>query len=113
MGMRHQPTGCGGMRQHVDTVTHGMNANDWAHGNPGVKRDRLMTTKDLAEYLQCSRRHIERMRKVGMPDMKVGGLLRFCEKDVLAWLEYERRGRRLFQISDEEMDDYRRLGGAK
>jgi excisionase family DNA binding protein len=101
------------MRQHVDTVTHGMTANDWAHGNPAVKRDRLMTTMDLAEYLQCSRRHIERLRKMGMPDKKVGGLLRFCEEEVLAWIDYERSGKRLFGISEEEMDLYRNRGGTR
>ena len=100
------------MRQHVDTVTHGMTASDWAHANPAAKRDRLMTTKDLAEYLQCSRRHIERMRKRGMPDKKVGGLLRFSEEEVLAWIDYERSGKRLFGISDEEMEEYRRRADA-
>ena len=67
-----------------------------------------MTTKDLAEYLQCSRRHIERMRKRGMPDKKVGGLLRFSQEEVLAWIDYERSGKKLFGISDEEMEEYRR-----
>ena len=100
------------MRQRIDTVTHGMTASDWAHGNPAAKRERLMTTKDLAEYLQCSRRHIERMRKRGMPDKKVGGLLRFSEEEVLAWIDYERSGKRLFGISDEEMEEYcRRAAG--
>ncbi len=81
-----------------------MTASDWGYGNPAAKRDRLMTTKDLAEYLQCSRRHIERMRRRGMPDKRVGGLLRFSEKEVLAWIDYERSGNRLFGISDEEME---------
>ncbi len=107
--MRQRPTGYGSLRQRFDTVTHAMTANDWAHGNPAVKRERLMTTKDLAAYLQCSRRHIERLRKMGMPDKKVGGLLRFSEEEVLAWIDYERSGKRLFSISEEEMERYRRI----
>ena len=39
---------------------------------------------------------------------KVGGLLRFSEEEVLAWIDYERSGKRLFGISDEEMKEYRR-----
>ena len=46
---------------------------------------------------------------MGMPDKKVGGLLRFSEEEVLAWIDYERSGKRLFSISEEEMERYRRI----
>ncbi|MEX1110466.1 MAG: hypothetical protein WEB31_01570, partial [Chthoniobacterales bacterium] len=47
--------------------------------------------QQLAALFGCSRRHIERLRKMSLPDIKVGELVRFWEKGVLEWLEFQRR----------------------
>lgn len=49
-----------------------------------------MTTHELATFLRCSKRHVQRLRKSGLPDIKVGELVRFAEKDVLEWLDRQR-----------------------
>ena len=82
-------TGNDRMRQTVDTVCHGVKTNDHTRQDAPGKRA-LMTTQELAKFLGCSRRHIDRLRKVGLPDIKVGELVRFSEKDVLEWLERQR-----------------------
>lgn len=85
-----------------------MTSNDSKGTERQERRANFLTVKEVADWLRCSVRTVHRLRRIGLPDVKVGALVRFSEQDVLAWLEYERRGRRLFQISDEEMDDYRR-----
>lgn len=78
------------MRQIVDTVRHGVKTNDHTRQEAPEKRA-LMTTQELADFLGCSRRHIDRLRKMGLPDIKVGELVRFSEKEVLDWLAFQRR----------------------
>ncbi len=83
-----------------------------AHDKHGTerheRRTKFLTAREVADWLDCSVRTVHRLRKTGLPDIKVGALVRFSEQDVLAWFEYERQGRRLFQISNEEMEEYRR-----
>ena len=50
-----------------------------------------MTTQELAAFLRCSKRHIERLRKIGLPDIKVGELVRFSEREVSEWLDFRHR----------------------
>lgn len=77
-------------RQHVDTVRQGVQTRDNTRQDAPEKRV-LMTTQELADFLGCSRRHIDRLRKLGLPDIKVGELVRFSEKEVLDWLAFQRR----------------------
>jgi excisionase family DNA binding protein len=83
-------TGNDRMRQIVDTVRNGVETHDHTRQDAPEKRA-LMTTKELAKFLGCSRRHIDRLRKRGLPDIKVGELVRFSEKAVLDWLEFQRQ----------------------
>ena len=76
-------------RQHVDTMRHGVKTHDHTRQDAPGKRV-LMTTQELADFLGCSRRHIDRLRKLGLPDIKVGQLVRFSEKEVLDWLAFQR-----------------------
>jgi excisionase family DNA binding protein len=77
------------MRQSVDTVRHGVKTHDHTRQDAPEKRA-LMTTQELATFLRCSKRHVQRLRKAGLPDIKVGELVRFSEKDVLEWLDLRR-----------------------
>jgi len=92
----------------VDAEGVRVTSNDSKGTERQERRANFLTVKEVADWLRCSVRTVHRLRRIGLPDVKVGALVRFSEQDVLAWLEYERRGRRLFQISDEEMDDSRR-----
>lgn len=49
----------------------------------------LLTTKQLAERLQCSERTIATWRKLGLPaiEIKVGRLVRFDPQAVERWLQ--------------------------
>ena len=76
-------------RQHVDTEVHGVTTSDYTRQEAPEKRV-LMTTQELATFLRCSKRHVQRLRKAGLPDIKVGELVRFSEKDVLDWLDRQR-----------------------
>ena len=78
------------MRQSVDTVRKVVKTHDHTRQDAPEKRA-LMTTQELADFLGCSRRHIDRLRKLGLPDIKVGELVRFSEKEVLDWLEFQRQ----------------------
>ena len=59
-------TGNDRTRQLVDTVRHGVKTHDHTRQDAPEKRV-LMTTQELANFLGCSRRHIERLRKLGLP----------------------------------------------
>ena len=53
----------------------------------------LWDTSDVARFLGCSDRQIYALRKRGLPSMQVGGLVRFRQAEVTAWLErYDARG---------------------
>jgi len=83
-------TGNDRLRLSVDTVRLGVKTNDHTRQDAPEKRT-LMTTQELADFFGCSRRHIDRLRKLGLPDIKVGELVRFSEKEVLDWLAFQRR----------------------
>ena len=66
-----------------------MTTSDYTRQEAPEKRA-LMTTQELATFLRCSKRHVQRLRKAGLPDIKVGELVRFSETDVLDWLDRHR-----------------------
>jgi len=46
---------------------------------------RLLNTKELATFLRCSTRHIARLRKMGLPTITLGRLVRFSMNEVIEW----------------------------
>lgn len=52
----------------------------------------VLTKKQLAAYLRCSTKSVERRVSEGMPSFMVGGLRRFRLSDVEAWLEGKNDG---------------------
>ncbi|MBU6414666.1 helix-turn-helix domain-containing protein [Patescibacteria group bacterium] len=59
-----------------------------ADSNPIIE---LLTRDDLAQWLKISRAGVYRLiEKRVIPFIKVGGLLRFDKKDVLAYLQKNR-----------------------
>lgn len=62
---------------------------------------RLLTTKDLADYLGVSERTLEgwRVRGGGPNFIKTGRLIRYSRKDVECWLEdYTRRSTSGYEV---------------
>jgi excisionase family DNA binding protein len=58
--------------------------------------ERLWSLADLARYLNCSRRHCERLLAGGrfIPPIRCGRLLRFEPSAIRSWVESQREGRR-------------------
>ena len=56
--------------------------------NPSASNttDRLWTTLDVCEFLQCSSHNVANLRNVGLPFIKVGQLVRFDPDALKAWL---------------------------
>lgn len=50
---------------------------------------KLLTTKELSEYLSVSRWTINDWRKAGMPFLKLNRVVRFELDKVMQWLEEE------------------------
>lgn len=48
--------------------------------------EKLMTVKDVAEVLNCSARHVQRLRDHGLKSIKLGDVLRFRAADVQEFL---------------------------
>ena len=49
---------------------------------------KILTKKEVAEKLRVSERTIDNLRKnQGLPYATVGGLIRFTEEDINAWLQ--------------------------
>lgn len=46
----------------------------------------LLTRKALASALSCSEKHIDRLRREGLPELRVGDSPRFELVEVLRWL---------------------------
>jgi predicted DNA-binding transcriptional regulator AlpA len=46
----------------------------------------LWTTSDLSRFLGCSERQVYNLRKQGLPTRQVGGMVRFEQSKVRAWL---------------------------
>jgi excisionase family DNA binding protein len=49
--------------------------------------EELLTKEELARHLKVGIRTIDRLRKAGLPDFKVGGSIRFKKDEVSFWLE--------------------------
>jgi len=46
----------------------------------------VMTKEELAEFLAVAVRTVDKLRKEGLPYVKVGNQVRFIKEDVLRWL---------------------------
>ena len=56
-------------------------------GDLFFENQRLLTAKDIAEILQCSLQHVYNLVWRGeIPNVKVGGLLRFRKEQLVEWL---------------------------
>ncbi len=53
----------------------------------GFKVEEILTKEELATYLKVTERTIDRLRKKGMPFLKVGDSVRFKKDAILKWLE--------------------------
>jgi excisionase family DNA binding protein len=53
----------------------------------GFMVEEIFTKEELATYLKVTERTIDRLRKKGMPFLKVGDTVRFQKDAVLKWLE--------------------------
>jgi excisionase family DNA binding protein len=53
----------------------------------GFMVEEILTKEELANYLKVTERTIDRLRKKGMPFLKVGDTVRFQKDAVLKWLE--------------------------
>lgn len=53
--------------------------------------EKLVTTKELCDYLKLSRMTIERYRKQGMPYVTIGKNIRFKLSEVMEWLSKNER----------------------
>ena len=47
----------------------------------------MLSTKELAKYLNVSKKTIYNYRQRGMPYVKVGGVMRYDKKEVMKWLK--------------------------
>ncbi|AKU43387.1 DNA-binding protein [Bacillus phage Silence] len=53
----------------------------------------MLTTDELAEKLGVSFMTIHRLRKKGLPCVKIGRSVRFDVKDVSEWIEKQKEGK--------------------
>jgi len=51
-----------------------------------LSAERLWTTLDVREFIQCSSRNVANLRNVGLPFVKIGQLVRFDPEAVKSWL---------------------------
>lgn len=56
-----------------------------------ISVDNILTTKELCEKLKFSRVTISKWRKQGMPCIKVNRAIRFDEKEVMDWLNEQKK----------------------
>lgn len=54
--------------------------------------DKLLSTKELSEYLGLSRMTLSRWRSEGLPFIKIGKQVRFKLDDVMKWIEQNKKG---------------------
>lgn len=50
-------------------------------------QEKILTKKELAEFLKVSEKTIDNLRKNGLPFFRVGNNIRFDKEKVLNWLE--------------------------
>jgi excisionase family DNA binding protein len=67
--------------------------------------DNLLTPKQLSEALQVSKGVIYKWTHIGfVPHYKIGGQVRFKEKEIEAWLnKRKRKGRSTYKLNIEEI----------
>jgi len=53
--------------------------------------DKLLTQKELAEYLQVTEVTLWKWRKKGMPYVKAGKSVRYDKDQVMRWLEENKK----------------------
>lgn len=53
--------------------------------------DNILTTKELCDKLKFSRITIAKWRKKGMPFIKIDKAVRFNEKEVLNWINEQKK----------------------
>jgi len=53
--------------------------------------DEIITTEELAGYLKVGERTIDRLRKEGLPFIKVRGAIRFEKQKALKWIEKQNK----------------------
>ena len=50
----------------------------------------IWTKEELAEYLKVTPRMVDKLRKQGMPFLKLGKLVRFNKDETLEWINKNR-----------------------
>lgn len=53
--------------------------------------DKLMTVKDLMEYLQVSQRTVYNLREAGLPTIKIGNMVRYSKDEVDKWIKEQNK----------------------
>ena len=48
---------------------------------------RLLTSKEVADLLRVSEKHVSRLRNLGLPSLKLGRTVRFREEDLMAFID--------------------------
>jgi len=61
---------------------------------------KLLTTAQLCESLQISRRSLERYRKKGMPFYLVGNKPRFKYEEILEWMRKQATSQTIEDVED-------------
>lgn len=57
---------------------------------------KLLTTQEVADFLDCSTKHVSRLtREQGLPCIRLGHLLRYRQEDIEAFLSYSTEGLRM------------------
>lgn len=54
---------------------------------PAENKRSLWTADELARHLRCSKRHLDNLRREGLPCLQVGRLVRFDPEAVRRFLE--------------------------
>lgn len=59
----------------------------------GIKKDKLLTVEQVAEYLQLSNEHVRKLcRLQQIPCIKLGGNWRFDKMDIDGWIGEKKQG---------------------
>ncbi|WP_420096126.1 helix-turn-helix domain-containing protein [Brevibacterium sediminis] len=57
-----------------------------------IDLEQLLTSKEVAETLQCTPKHVNTLRKSGdLPAMAIGGMWRYDPRDLRQYVERQRR----------------------
>ena len=55
--------------------------------------DEILTIEEVAKFLKLSEPTIYRLKNTGLPYFKIGRNVRFKKKDILDWLEENKKGK--------------------